>query len=155
MLSSYRPATQRNKKWHRQHTSRRRRWQSYERLSAKSVSTANRKDAAEMWSCSRLLSHVLTSREEMELTPALICCVIETTKSFSCHCTASRWNHTSTLQSNGLLPERDGRAMSSRVYEITSKAVQKNMLEILSSVFLRILYISGKLFGRQEVLILM
>lgn len=80
MLSSCRPAPRRNKKWRRQHTSQRRRWQSYERLSAKLVSTANRKDAAEVWSCSKLFSHVPTSCEEMEITPALICCVTETTE---------------------------------------------------------------------------
>jgi len=44
--------------------------------------------------------------------------------------------------------------MSSRVYEIISEAVQKTMLEILSSVFLRILFIPGKLFGRKNVFIL-
>lgn len=42
--------------------------------------------------------------------------------------------------------------MSRRVYEITSKAVQKTMLEMLSSVFLGVLFIPGKLFGRQKVL---
>lgn len=39
-------------------------------------------------------------------------------------------------------------------YEITSKAVQKTMLEILSCVFLRILFIPDKVFGKEKVFIL-
>lgn len=156
MLSSCRPATRRNKKWRQRHTSRRRRWQSYERLSAKPVSTANRKDTAEVWSCSKPFSRGLTSRAETELTPAPICCVTQTTESpFSCRCGPPRWNHSSTLQSNGFLPERGGRAMSGRFYEITSKAEQKTTVEILSNVFLRILFIPDKLLGRQKVCISM
>lgn len=87
VLPSCRLATQRNKKWHQQDTFQRRRWQSYERLFAKLVSTAKlwvgeyRKDTAEAWSHSKLLSHVVTSSEEMELTPALICYVTKPTES--------------------------------------------------------------------------
>lgn len=81
VLPSCRLATHRNKKWHQQYTSQRRRWQSYERLFAKLVSTATRKDTAEVWSHSKLFSHVVTSSEEMELTPVLIYYVIKPTES--------------------------------------------------------------------------
>lgn len=84
MSSPCRPATHRSKKWPRQHTSPRRRWQSSGRLSAKLVSAAKNRGTAEVWTCGKLSSHGLTDQlwgNRVCSISARICSVTATTES--------------------------------------------------------------------------
>lgn len=70
-------------------------------------------NTAEVWSYGKVFSHVLIGHKQTVIhSSADLLYHRDHRKSFSCHYRPPRWNHISMLQSNGFLPETDGRAMS-------------------------------------------